>query len=367
MKTFLHNRGRAWLFLAVFAVFLPSCSGSTSNTRHGGGDDVASGFEQRIERLSEAIEAQDLDQAQDLAKDLKRYRNKNRRALELHPEGSMLFARDDAVQRRMRQLESLIAKRQAAQARETAEASVRQPIERASNLAQQLQKAAAPISLDQVKALSRALDETQDALNDGRREKKINVDGAFAQEMQTRLDTLQKTRKRMQGFAQAGQVLALLIQGDEKLAAQQGPGDIDEKTRFLAEARQAYVDCQSQAEKLVTEKPSLAGYRVPIPEQRRPVKFSSVAKRCKNSLAAVDTATKSIKQAQQSQAAMQGFLKDKSEDQKRIAKKWQRVPDVSRSKKGKLVWIYVDKRGRKRSRHEYTFDASGRLVRQRKR
>lgn len=381
-----------FLVLAGLFSLLPgylACGTTKSSHGHSGGDDqVASGFEERLEALSEGIADQDLTRAQDAQADLDKYLEQHRRELELHPEGSMMFSRYDLVKRRMRQFQADWAEQEAARKKLEAENKIREPVDKASGMAAALEGKSPP-SMDQVEALKQAIAVAQEALNDARRQKSLALDDPLTKELQQRLDALDKSFLQLRAKARAVEIRDLFIKGQEAFALTEGPGDPEEKKQAYQEASSAFQDCQRQGEQLLQRNPDLARYRVDIKGKRKSKKLKALVALCAQRRDKIVNLQKKLQQAQekaerlaaqreaeqeqarreaQAQAEqMQELLDGKSPAQQRVLKKWGRAPDVTKQRRGKEVWIYVKKKGRRRHRREYTFNQAGRLIKERRR
>ena len=338
--------------------------------RMGGEDTVASGFENRMELLNEAIADQDLHRAEKAQVDLDKYLEKNRREIELHPEGSMMLSRYDLVMRRMRQFKIDWAEQEAARIKLEAENKVREPVDQASAMVAALEGPKAP-RMDQVKALKEAIDKAQNALNDARRNQQLAIDGSLTLELQQQLDALDKSFLNVRAKAQAVLVRDLLLQGRQAQALTEGPGDVDEKQQAFSDASKAFQDCQRQGEQILQRHSDLANYRLATQGQRKRKKLKSIVSICARRLDKIQARQKKLQVQQQGaeeQAEqLQSLLQDKSPAQQRVLKKWGRAPDVIKQRRGKELWIYVQKKGRRRHRHEYTFNQAGKLIKERRR
>ena len=305
----------------------------------------------------------DVAQAQKLDEKLERVVRENRKDLELHPEAADLFERIDSSKRNLRKLQQKVDEQQRRDALVAVESEVRQPLEEVAAIAQQVESG--EVNSADVMTLRKGIDASQDRLNEGRRNNRIEVGGEFAREIESRLEALRATAQKAEKIAIAVTARDALREGFHALELAGTRQTAPEKLGDYESARNKFTVCQEEATK-VQDDETVAKRKFEARSGEKPVGVRDLAKLCEKQLKQLAKLSKDAEKEVKALEAIKAFAADKSAAQQKLLEQYGKKPDTNVKKKDKVIWTFVEKKkvGKRNLRvfHEYTFDATGAIV-----
>lgn len=360
------KQGRS-LIAALIATAVLSAVGCLT-TEERPGDHAARDIEKTLVRFDEACDADDYDEAAGIIRDIDRTVERDRNELELHPEASMLFAKIDNAKRRLRQLQKRIEEKRAQEEAVAVETRIREPLEEAAEVAQKTLDGW-PTQADVAK-LKGKVENAQDALNDGRRGGKIELEGEFVAEIEARLTALRSTLAIAERKAIAGDAGNAYKEGLHAIDLAAGRPTPSEKMGDYEAARNKLGICAETAEQLLADDPEASGLVLEVEGSAKPLSLKALVKLCKKETRSIKRLERAAGREQKSLDKLKKFAEGRSPDQRAALEEHGKKPDVMRKKKGKQIWTFVEKKEVKKGKrkktkkiyHEYSFDREGKLL-----